>query len=278
MKIQLYKSVSATSFIEEYNLTWSEFLKWLDVKHIDANNKYARGLMIAGDIQTATHDQVEKHRKDANIVNRSMIVIDYDDLKNSIDFIQRVYDCIGKLTYCIYSTYNHTHDSPRYRLIIPLSSPLDKKYYSEAVKSIANKIDVKYDRTSKIVSQAMALPVVKSAQHEFIFKVNKGVILDTKLLINELDALNVFKERNSIHGKQFPKHDTSHWRSICMGVDAGERNTAMTQIIGHLLRRYVDKNLAYGLASAWAKTCNPPIKQSEVDKTFLSILRKHYNN
>ncbi|WMZ48266.1 primase alpha helix C-terminal domain-containing protein [Staphylococcus pseudintermedius] len=64
-------------------------------------------------------------------------------------------------------------------------------------------------------------------------------------------------------------------QSIAMGVGAGERNIVLTQLIGYLLRRYVDPSLVYGLAYGWAKQCTPPIADKEITKTFKSIYTKH---
>ncbi|MGO1301473.1 MAG: primase alpha helix C-terminal domain-containing protein, partial [Staphylococcus equorum] len=58
----------------------------------------------------------------------------------------------------------------------------------------------------------------------------------------------------------------------------GERNQALASISGYLLRRYVEPELVYGLVSAWAMNCSPPIEQEEVNKTFISILNKHKRN
>ncbi|RYS11186.1 primase alpha helix C-terminal domain-containing protein, partial [Staphylococcus pseudintermedius] len=76
----------------------------------------------------------------------------------------------------------------------------------------------------------------------------------------------------------YNKRDSSHWRDMAFGVAEGERNEALASLIGYLLRRYVDAHLVYGLISAWAMTCTPPIEQNEVNKTFNSIYKKHTNN
>ena len=70
------------------------------------------------------------------------------------------------------------------------------------------------------------------------------------------------------------RRDSAYWRDIAFGVSEGERNSTLASITGYLLRRYVDPNLVYGLVSAWASVCKPPINQSEVNNTFKSILKK----
>ncbi|PCF55057.1 hypothetical protein B5C01_06575 [Staphylococcus delphini] len=271
IKIQHYNNLSADSFEKEYHFSWSDFLNWLSVKRVDPNNKYARGLMLCGEVKTGENDNVIKRRNNGNVVNRNMLVIDYDDLDSSIDFIQLIYDCIGKLSYCIYSTYNHTPEKPRYRLVIPLSKPLDSKYYKDAIALFGEHIGLKYDESSKVASQVQALPVVKNKGSELIFKVNDASIFDTDELLKNVD---IQKDKGGT-ASPFRKRDPSHWQSIAMGVGAGERNIVLTQIIGYLLRRYVDPSLVYGLAYGWAKQCTPPIADKEITKTFKSIYIKH---
>ena len=46
-----------------------------------------------------------------------------------------------------------------------------------------------------------------------------------------------------------------------------------TRIIGHLLRRWVDPELAYVLIGVWnAVRCQPPLPQDELARTFNSVL------
>lgn len=187
MKVQHYRNLSADSFEKEYHFCWSEFLNWLSVKRIDPTNKYARGLMLCGEVKTGENDNVIKRRNNDNVVNRNMLVIDYDELDSSIDFIQTIYDRIGKLSYCIYSTYNHTPEKTRYRLVVPLSRPLDSKCYKNAIALFGEHIGLKYDESSKVASQVQALPVVKDKDSEFIFKVNDALILDTDELLKNVD-------------------------------------------------------------------------------------------
>ncbi|EHD0313169.1 mobile element-associated protein [Staphylococcus pseudintermedius] len=243
----------------------------MSVKRIDPTNKYARGLMLCGEVKTGENDNVIKRRNNDNVVNRNMLVIDYDELDSSIDFIQTIYDRIGKLSYCIYSTYNHTPEKPRYRLVVPLSRPLDSKCYKNAIALFGEHIGLKYDESSKVASQVQALPVVKDKDSEFIFKVNDALILDTDELLKNVD---IQKDKGGT-ASTFKKRAPSHWQSIAMGVGAGERNIVLTQLIGYLLRRYVDPSLVYGLAYGWAKQCTPPIADKEITKTFKSIYTKH---
>ncbi|WP_176721247.1 primase alpha helix C-terminal domain-containing protein, partial [Staphylococcus saprophyticus] len=80
------------------------------------------------------------------------------------------------------------------------------------------------------------------------------------------------------YSSHLKKRDSTYWRDLAFGVSEGGRNQALASISGYLLRRYVDVNLVYGLVIAWGKSCNPPMDDGEINKTFNSILKKHMNN
>jgi hypothetical protein len=70
--------------------------------------------------------------------------------------------------------------------------------------------------------------------------------------------------------------DPSEWRRlVAEGVADGGRNTAVSRLTGHLLRRYVDPEVAHELVQAWNELrCRPPLTPEEVTKTVGSIARK----
>ena len=65
----------------------------------------------------------------------------------------------------------------------------------------------------------------------------------------------------------------SEWRQIAMqGVEAGQRNTWVTRLVGHLLRHGIDPVVALYLIAAWNQVHNrPPLPQNEVIRTVNAI-------
>ena len=56
------------------------------------------------------------------------------------------------------------------------------------------------------------------------------------------------------------------------GVEAGQRNTWVTRLVGHLLRRGIDPIVAMYLIAAWNQVHNrPPLPQDEVIRTVNAI-------
>ncbi|ACB27123.1 bifunctional DNA primase/polymerase [Methylobacterium radiotolerans] len=77
-------------------------------------------------------------------------------------------------------------------------------------------------------------------------------------------------------GEGAAARDPSEWRNlVAEGVVDGGRNVAVSKLTGHLLRRYVDPEVAHELVQAWNETrCRPPLTPEEVTKTVGSIARK----
>ncbi len=72
------------------------------------------------------------------------------------------------------------------------------------------------------------------------------------------------------------KATVQDWRELVTdGVQDGCRNTAVARLTGHLLRRYVDPELAHQLIQAWnIARCRPPLSQEEVTRTVGSIAKR----
>ena len=75
-------------------------------------------------------------------------------------------------------------------------------------------------------------------------------------------------------GKPEAKPST-FWQALSEEAGEGTRNNTITQLAGHLLRRYVEPHLAMELVQAWNLShCAPPLDEDEVAKAVRSIASK----
>ena len=267
----IYRSLDAKSFKKEANADWEQLKRLLNRPTV-STEKYRKGLAVYGDM--ADMNGVRKHRNDANVLYKSAITIDYDDLSGDFDFIDNLKAKAGEFAWILYSTYNHTPDKPRYRVVIPLLEDFDDpKLYPKAVKVVAAQIGVKYDTNSGSPSQLMNLPIIKTLDSEFIFKANEAPFLNIDDLLERIIDSGSNEPKKALHERR----SDDYWVDLGAGVGDGERNSAAASLTGKLLRCRVPDGLAYQLVLHWNKANNPPLDEAELNKTFLSIVNKHHN-
>ncbi|WP_454274659.1 primase alpha helix C-terminal domain-containing protein [Staphylococcus cohnii] len=272
-----YDSLYANSFRDFDTWNWSDWLNKLQIPMIN-ESKYKRGLVLYGDVEDS--NGYEKYRKDDNIINRSVIALDYDVITDFKRLDDAIHKQLEGYSWVYHTTHSHHTEKPRIRLMMPLNEPVSADDYRKYSNALANHIGYEVDEASFVPSQVMALPVKKDKSAVYMFKYNDAPAITIGDL-NELSR-NINSQKNKPitinYSKQYKKRDSSYWRDLAFGVGEGERNQALASISGHLLRRYVDAHLAYGLVTAWGKSCNPPMEDSEINKTFNSILKKHMSN
>ena len=272
-----YDSLYANSFRAFDTWNWSDWLNKLQIPMIN-ENKYKRGLVLYGDVEDS--DGYEKYRKDDNIINRSVIALDYDEITDFKGLYNAINKQLGSYAWAFHTTHSHTTENPRIRLMVPLNEPVSAEDYRKSARALAHKIGYEVDEASFVPSQAMALPVKQDKDAVYMFRHNDAAAIT----VDELNQFSTNLENTQKdkpitinYSNQYKKRDSSYWRDLAFGVGEGERNQALASLIGYLLRRYVDVNLVYGLAIAWAQQCTPPIDDKEVNNTFRSILKKDLN-
>ncbi|PTH28450.1 mobile element-associated protein [Staphylococcus arlettae] len=273
-KIQIvqYKNLYSNSCNGSGLCEWSKWLDKLQTPRINSD-KYIRGLCVYGDFEDVEKDNqtISKYRSDQTLINRTAITLDYDEIKDFKGLYEVLKAKLEHVSWVFHTTYSYTVENPRIRLIVPLNEPVSASDYRKYSNGLARYIGYPVDEASFVPSQAMALPVKKSKGSIYIFKYNDAPAIKKE----ELNRMVVKNEPITVdYSNHFHRRDSSYWREIAFGVGEGERNQTLASLTGYLLRRYVDANLVYGLVSAWAMTCRPPIEQKEVNRTFKSILKK----
>ncbi|WP_409328009.1 primase alpha helix C-terminal domain-containing protein [Staphylococcus pseudoxylosus] len=281
LNIIQYNNLYANSFRTFDKWKWSDWINKLQIPMIHTD-KYKRGLVLYGDVEDEVRDGeiIPKYRKDKNIINRNVISLDYDNITDFKGLYHAVCNQLEGYSWAFHTTYSHTNENPRIRLMIPIYEPVSAEDYRKYSCILAKHIGYEVDEASYVPSQIMALPVKRDKNASFIFKYNDkpAITCDQLEKISSLVSKNEKQDLVINYSNQYQKRNSSYWRDMAFGVREGERNKALASLIGYLLRRYVDTNLVYGLVSAWAQMCNPPIEQGEVNKTFKSILKKDSRN
>lgn len=151
--------------------TMSEYLKLTKKKQDEIKDI---GGFVGGQLK-------EGRRLDMNVMNRTLITLDVDyaspDLWDDIDLLFG-YSC------CMYSTHKHRSESPRYRLIIPLSNPVGPEQYEAIARKLAEDIGIDYfDDTTYQVSRLMYWPST-TADGEYVYHCLDGPVLDPQCVLD----------------------------------------------------------------------------------------------
>lgn len=271
-----YESLDSGSFTQFTECTWNELVNRLQVPKTN-QNKYSRNTAIYGDVSDAIDkygNQKQKYRQDKNIINRNVIVLDYDDIADFKALHNSIREQLSDVSWFWHTTFSHTTNAPRIRLLVPLEEPINAEEYRICSKVIANKIGHKVDEGSFQPSRCMALPVIQHKDAIYMYRYNDATILNKSILAKWYQKVGADSKNNS--NLKFNKRDDEYWKEVAHGVTTGSRNNALTSIIGHLFNKGVNDHLIYGLAYNYGKMCKPPISDREINATFQSIFKKHY--
>lgn len=270
-----YESLNSGSFTQFTECTWNELVNRLQVPKIN-QNKYSRKTAIYGDVSDGVDkhgNQKQKYREDKNIIYRNVIVLDYDDVNDLKALHNSIKEQLSKVSWFWHTTFSHTTDAPRIRLLVPLNESINAEEYRMYSKVVSNKIGHKVDEGSYQPSRCMALPVIKDRTSTYLYQYNDAPIMDKSVLEQWHQEIGVVLKQNQT---KFNKRDDEYWKEVAHGVTAGSRNNTLTSILGHLFSKGVNDHLIYGLAYNYGKMCKPPLSDREINNTFQSIFNKHY--
>ena len=169
-----YKNLSSYSFVQTNDVMWSEWLNRLQTP-MNHNEKYQRGLVVYGDVKDVEQDGklIQKYRNDENIINRNTLALDYDDIEDFKGLYSAICKQLEGFCWAFHTTYNHTTEKPRIRLMVPVNEPVSADDYRKYTQALAQKIGYKIDEGSFQPSRAMALPVKPDKNIPYIFKYNE---------------------------------------------------------------------------------------------------------
>lgn len=116
-------------------------------------------------------------RKKSAVVSRSLVTLDVDYAEDAEDFYKTVAAFIDH-TFVIYSTGKHCAETPRLRLVIPLSRDVTREEYEPLARKIAGIIGINlFDSTTYQAQRVMFWPRV-SKNGDFYFRDYRSDTLD----------------------------------------------------------------------------------------------------
>ncbi|QRN84853.1 hypothetical protein JR334_07675 [Clostridia bacterium] len=233
-------------FWKEQTVSWVEFIhrlsqttitsetreEYLKMKKYQQDDVKDVGGFVAGKLKDG------RRRKEC-VIHRSMLTLDMDhgdDAEGIAESIELLYG----YACCIYSTHKHTKETPRLRLIIPLSRSVSADEYQAISRRIAQEIGIEsFDDTTYEPNRLMYWPST-SSDGEYFFRSIEGSLLNPDAILNLYENWQ----------------DTSSWPV----------SSRQTTLLEKLMKKQADPSKKEGMVGAF---CRAYAVEDAID-TFLS--------
>ena len=171
------------------DVTWEEFVDWMGLD-APAGTKECGGY-VAGLLQETTGhlgkpECVGLHRNNRAVVTRSVATLDVDHASQSF-----VVDAVVALgcAMAAYTTWSHTVDAPRWRLLVPLSQDVKPEDYRLLVDALVHDLGAEmFDLGSREPERLMHRP---SQQGSYFSQKFDGEPLDVEAWLARADELGL---------------------------------------------------------------------------------------
>ena len=129
----------------------------------------------------------EGRRKAENVANRSILTLDLDEVKTTVDDVWSTITAFNDYAVAVYSTHSHTDDAPRLRLVIPLDRPVLPDEYQAVARKIAQEIGIDmFDDTTYEPHRLMYWPS-HPKDTDPVFKVQDAPMLDPQYYLSQYE-------------------------------------------------------------------------------------------
>lgn len=253
----------------------SKVMTFEDVSSLDTIKRHKGYYFISGEL-------LEPIRKNENVLNKSLVVLDFDDLTLSEkEFKAHLMSKMAVLKWFAYPSISNGIKGTRYRVIIPTDRPYTKEENIPLIRFITSHISLPYDPASDTWGQLMSLKTTFESKSEYE---GKCIYNEGKGLYKCDNALKQMKEREvkkkikkqafTVNYSRNRTFTAEFLQRLIQPIENGERNVKLTSLVGKLFSLGVDPNSAY----EWIHLINdnfvtPALEEDEVNKIFKSILK-----
>lgn len=157
-------------------LEWADFAAWLTAEPPEVNDKADRGWYCPVEFDPA-------YRDSENFVARHALTFDFDHV--TIDTWGDVINAWSDTAFAMYTTFSHTPERPRFRVVMPLSRPAGFDEFQAVARKVAADVGIElFARESFTPAQMMYAPTRPLGGLHASY-VNTGSLLDVDAVLAE---------------------------------------------------------------------------------------------
>jgi len=208
----------------------------------------------------------EAGRSQANMDMAYLLVLDIDTGMLLADVKSR----IAGLEAVIHSSYSHTPEKPKWRVVLPLAAPIPAAQIGRVFDHFQEKFDGKLDAScGHDPARLYYLPACpKDAAHLFVYEHLEGQLLDGVAIASEAVATRGKERAPKAPGKP------GDGLSLSVGVAVGSRNNEAFKRACALFEEGRPELEVTGELVSWNELNAPPLDEKELMQTIWSA-RKH---
>jgi len=223
---------------------------------------------------------LNEKRSNANLLSRSQLIIDYDDIKVNVENAKRIVkDAIGDYSYFLYPSTSYTAEKPKIRLVVDAERSMDKGEYQATIKALGDLIGLPYDDVSYTTwAQLMGCPITDNIEEfDSIKVVNRGAtfpVLEPEFEDTQTTAESFTLNYSTRYGNGKGK-TIQLLEEVVQGICEPGRNSFFTRAFGILLKANMDIEAAIALMINWNEHyVQPPLDPGELHSVIESIVSR----
>lgn len=227
---------------------------------------------IAGELQNSK-------RSNANLVSRSLLILDYDEIKTDVENAKRIiHDAIGDCSYFLYPSTSYTQEKPKFRLVVDAERSMSKSEYQATIKALGDLIGLPYDEVSHATwSQLMGCPITDDVEEfDSVKVINRGTVFP--VLLPETEEPKVDGSFTLSYPTRYGEgkgKTIQLLEEVVQGIGEGARNSFFAKAMGLLLKANMDIEAAIKLMIDWNKHyVQPSLSDKELKAVLKSIISR----
>ncbi|MBT8521125.1 AAA family ATPase [Polynucleobacter paneuropaeus] len=214
----------------------------------------------------------EQKRANRNIESVSALVFDIDEPKGYTfdDIIALTCEYFG----VVHTTWSHTIDQPRYRLVIHLKEEIPAKDFA----TVRDNFLFFNSELASVVDAACS--DISRAYYWFSYPPEKANDAQCCVLMGSLlDPSNLKTPKFLDQTRTQLSIVQSQLQNILQGeVAEGSRNKHLASLVGGLIKKGLTRTETYEEANQWNQMLSSPLPSDEVERTHNSIWNTHQRN